>query len=116
MIQYRFDCGSGPGLVRVDSIYLNDGNWHSVLVERRSNRAEILVDGKYKAESSAPGVNDLLNVDGYVYFGAEVTQRLNTKADIRNGFEGMSCMSNVLFYSGIFQKLFISFSQLVGIV
>ena len=67
-VQYRFDCGSGQGLVRVDSIRIDDGQWHRITVERRGRTAEVTVDDKASAESSAPGTNDLLNLDRY---GAE---------------------------------------------
>ncbi len=63
MVQYRFDCGSGEGLVRVDSVKVNDGQWHHITIERRGNQAEIMIDGKANAESSAPGTNDVLNLD-----------------------------------------------------
>ena len=72
MLQYRFDCGSGPGLVRLDSIRIDDGHWHSVSVDRRGNRAEIEVDGMFTSRSSAPGTNDVLNLDtNIVFVGAE---------------------------------------------
>ena len=64
-VQYRFDCGSGEGLVRVDSIRINDGQWHRITVERRGRTAEVTIDDKASAESSAPGTNDLLNLDRY---------------------------------------------------
>ena len=65
-VQYRFDCGSGQGLVRVDSIRIDDGQWHRITVERRGRTAEVTVDDKASAESSAPGTNDLLNLDRYM--------------------------------------------------
>lgn len=89
MIQYKYDCGSGPGLVRVDSIRVNDGNWHFVVVERRGNSAEIVIDSMYNAESSAPGTNDVLNLDSNkVFIGAEVIIQSHGYIDIRKGFEG----------------------------
>ena len=72
MLQYRFDCGSGPGLVRLDSLRVDDGVWHSVSVDRRGNHAEIVVDMKFSAQSSAPGINDVLNLhNNIIYVGAE---------------------------------------------
>ena len=68
MLQYRFDCGSGPGLVRLDSLRIDDGLWHNVLVDRRGNQAEIQLDGKFSAHASAPGTNDVLNLDTNVVF------------------------------------------------
>mgnify|MGYP001552266381 CR=1 FL=1 len=94
MIQYRFDCGSGEGLVRVDSIRINNGEWHRIVVERRGNTAELIIDDIMSSESSAPGTNDVLNLDSNdVYFGAEVETLATGYADIRKGFEG--CMKEL---------------------
>lgn len=71
--QYRFDLGSGEGLVRVSSVFISDGQWHEILLERNGNNARIVVDGKHVAQGSAPGTNDVLNVQGdFIYLGAEV--------------------------------------------
>ncbi|EAA03222.4 AGAP011526-PA, partial [Anopheles gambiae str. PEST] len=44
MIQYRFDLGSGEGLVSVSSIFVSDGLWHEVRLEREGNSAKLFVD------------------------------------------------------------------------
>jgi protocadherin Fat 1/2/3 len=95
MIQYLFDCGSGPGVVRVDKVQINDGNWHTVVVERVLKSARIVIDGTYVAEGSGPGTNDVLNLDGNdVFFGAEVeTMAHGAFDDVRNGFVG--CMQHI---------------------
>ena len=63
-------------------------------MERRGNNAEILLDGKFHAETSAPGNNDLLNLDNNdVYFGAEVENLAHGYTDIRKGFDG--CLKEV---------------------
>lgn len=73
-MQYRFDCGSGPGSVRVESLAVNDGYWHTVSVERISRNVRITVDDIYMAEGSGPGTNDALNLHSNdVFFGAQVT-------------------------------------------
>ena len=73
MIQYRFDCGSGPGVARVDKVPVNDGYWHTVTVERIRQNVKVVVDGNHRAEGNAPGSNDVLNLDNNdVFFGAEV--------------------------------------------
>lgn len=93
-IQYRFDCGSGPGVVRVDRVLINDGNWHTVVVERISKSVRVIVDGVI-GEGSGPGTNDVLNLDSNdVFFGAEVETVANGAfADVRNGFVG--CMQRI---------------------
>lgn len=94
MVQYRFDCGSGEGFVRANTIRVNDGNWHYIIVERRGSTAKIIVDNKFEAKGSAPGTNDVLNLDSNdVYFGAEVENVAHSSSDIREGYEG--CIRNL---------------------
>ena len=72
-IQYRFDCGSGEGLAKSNAIRVNDGLWHSLLIERNSRHVTLTLDDRYHAEGSAPGSSAMLNLDrNYVYFGGEV--------------------------------------------
>lgn len=90
-VQYRFDCGSGEGLVRVSGTYVNDGKWHEVRLQRHGNKAELFIDGRFSAHGSAPGVNDVLNMENTdVYFGAEVGQLPGLPGfdDTRMGFIG----------------------------
>jgi len=95
MVQYRFDYGSGPGVVRVDKILINDGYWHTVAVERISKSVRIIIDGIHVGEGSGPGTNDVLNLDGNdVFFGAEVEPMAHGAFDdVRNGFVG--CMQRI---------------------
>lgn len=74
VVQYRFDLGSGEGQVMVNSVFVSDGQWHEIQLERKGNNAQILVDGKHVVQGSAPGINDILNIQGDIfYIGAEVS-------------------------------------------
>lgn len=63
-VQYRLDCGSGEGLVRVEGQRVDDGAWHTVRVERRGSYARLSVDGGPDASGTAPGPHDVLNLEG----------------------------------------------------
>lgn len=90
-IQYRFDCGSGEGLVRVETSRVSDGAWHEVVLERRANVARVLVDRRHESSGAAPGVHDILNLDANdLFFGAEVRQGYD---ELRSGFVG--CLDDV---------------------
>ncbi|XP_076646631.1 FAT atypical cadherin kugelei isoform X8 [Halictus rubicundus] len=96
VVQYKFDLGSGEGLVRVSSVYVSDGQWHEVQLERESNSARLTVDGKHVAHGSAPGSNDILNLQSDdLYLGAEVRQHPTILGfeDVQRGFIG--CMDDV---------------------
>ncbi|GLV44546.1 kugelei [Carabus blaptoides fortunei] len=95
-VQYRFDLGSGEGIVRVSSVYVSDGRWHEIRLERDKHSARLTVDNIHIAYGSAPGISDMLNLQNdHMYFGAEVHQHPSILGfeDIQRGFSG--CMDDV---------------------
>lgn len=95
-VQYRFELGSGEGVVRVASAQVSDGRWHEIRLERERNTAKITVDGIHTAQGSTPGVSDILNLQSdEMYLGAEVHQHPSILGfeDIQRGFFG--CMDDV---------------------
>ncbi|XP_057698824.1 protocadherin Fat 1a isoform X1 [Corythoichthys intestinalis] len=98
-LQYRFDCGSGPGLVSVHSAAVNDGEWHSVSLEVEGNYAKLVVDRVHAASGKAPGTLRTLNLDDSIYFGGHVRQRaapaarLGRNLPVADGFRG--CMEAI---------------------
>lgn len=95
-LQYRFDLGSGEGLVVVSSVNISDGDWHSIKLERVLNTAKLIVDGKHLSQGSAPGVNIILNLQTNDFFlGAEVKPHhtIIGYEDIHRGFIG--CMTDL---------------------
>ena len=94
-LRYRFNFGSGEGLVTLTEKDVSDGEWHEVKLERHGNSAEIAVDGRWRAHGAAPGLNDVLNLDqGDIYFGAAVRQTSGgAPAEISRGFVG--CMDDI---------------------
>lgn len=72
-MQFRFELGSGEGIVRVTSVAVNDGHWHEIRLERMGNRAQLTVDGTHVAQGVSPEPADILNApDHLLYFGSEV--------------------------------------------
>ncbi|XP_066515899.1 protocadherin Fat 1a isoform X2 [Hoplias malabaricus] len=68
-LQYKFDCGSGPGVVSVHSPLVSDGEWHSVALEVDGNYARLVLDGVHAASGKAPGNLRTLNLDSSVFLG-----------------------------------------------
>lgn len=96
IVQYRFDLGTGEGLVSVSSIYVSDGLWHEIRLEREGNSARLIVDGKHTRSGMAPGVNGILNLQSHdLFFGAEVRPHPSIIGieDIQRGFIG--CMDDL---------------------
>ncbi|XP_044311184.1 protocadherin Fat 1 isoform X1 [Varanus komodoensis] len=96
-LQYKFDCGSGPGIVSVQSIQINDGQWHSVSLEVDGNYAKLILDRVHTASGIAPGTLRTLNLDNHVYFGGHIRQqgaRHGRSPQVSNGFRG--CMDSIV--------------------
>ncbi|XP_016955474.1 fat-like cadherin-related tumor suppressor homolog isoform X1 [Drosophila biarmipes] len=95
-VQYRFDLGSGEGVISVSSINISDGEWHLISLERSLNSAKVMVDNKHVSHGSAPGVNGILNIQSNdIFVGAEVRPHPSIIGyeDIQRGFIG--CMANI---------------------
>ena len=94
-LQYRFNFGSGEGLVRLADKVVSDGEWHEVKLERHGNSAEISVDSKWRTHGAAPGHNDVLNLEQTdVFFGATVVDGAAVKEPtFSRGFVG--CMDDI---------------------
>nr|XP_053631087.1 fat-like cadherin-related tumor suppressor homolog isoform X2 [Cherax quadricarinatus] len=87
-LRYRWDLGSGEGVVAVTSLRVDDGQWHHVSLERFGNTAEITVDGQHRGQGASPGSSDLLNLDTpHLYLGAEVRPWAGAQ-DPRQGLVG----------------------------
>uniref|UniRef100_T1J1P1 Uncharacterized protein n=1 Tax=Strigamia maritima TaxID=126957 RepID=T1J1P1_STRMM len=96
VVQYRFNCGSGEGIVRVEHVHINDRKWHEIKLDRHGNKAELIVDGKSSSRGSTPGLNDVLNIESNeMYFGAEVHPHPTIPGydDVRLGFVG--CLDHI---------------------
>uniref|UniRef100_A0A8C3AAC4 FAT atypical cadherin 1a n=1 Tax=Cyclopterus lumpus TaxID=8103 RepID=A0A8C3AAC4_CYCLU len=91
-LQYKFDCGSGPGLVSVHSAQVNDGEWHTLTLEVDGNYAKLVLDRVHAASGTAPGTLRTLNLDNSIYFGAHVRQlaaaRHGRSLPVTNGLRG----------------------------
>ncbi|XP_069056290.1 protocadherin Fat 1 isoform X2 [Pleurodeles waltl] len=96
-LQYKFDCGSGPGMVSVQSTQVSDGQWHTVSLEVDGNYAKLVLDRVHTASGTAPGTLRTLNLDNYVFFGGHIRQqgtRHGRSPQVSNGFRG--CMDSVI--------------------
>ena len=96
-LQYKFDCGSGPGLVSVHSAQVNDGEWHTVSLEVDGNYAKLVLDRVHAASGTAPGTLRTLNLDNNIYFGGHVRQHASARhgrsLPVTNGLRG--CMEAI---------------------
>ncbi|RXG70910.1 Fat-like cadherin-related tumor suppressor-like protein [Armadillidium vulgare] len=88
-VQYRWDCGSGEGLVRASNMRVNDDKWHFINITQHGKVSKLIVDDS-TTSGAAPGVHDILNMEqGNLYVGAKVTSYAGTSTSvIEYGFVG----------------------------
>lgn len=80
----------------VQSIHVNDGQWHTVSLEVDGNYARLVLDRVHTASGTAPGTLRTLNLDNYVYFGGHIRQqgsKHGRNLPVSSGFRG--CMDSV---------------------
>lgn len=79
-------------------IHVDDGQWHTINVERNDKHAELTLDNKYTNMAIAPGKSRVLNLlNNDVYFGADVVIGYNGHPEVRKGFDG--CMEEIKLFS-----------------
>uniref|UniRef100_A0A8C2HDB9 FAT atypical cadherin 1a n=1 Tax=Cyprinus carpio TaxID=7962 RepID=A0A8C2HDB9_CYPCA len=94
-IYYKFDCGSGPGVVSVHSTQVSDGQWHSVSLEVDGNYARLVLDQVHAASGKAPGTLRTLNLDTSMYFGGHARPTSGSGRLVVNGLRG--CLEGIVF-------------------
>ncbi|XP_075164704.1 FAT atypical cadherin kugelei [Haematobia irritans] len=95
VIQFRFELGSGEGIV-ISSVFVSDGEWHTIKLERTLNMAKMVIDNKHLSQGSSPGINSILNLQkNYIFIGANVMPHhtIIGYEDIQRGFIG--CMADI---------------------
>nr|AAO15696.1 protocadherin [Danio rerio] len=94
-LQYKFDCGSGPGVVSVHSTQVSDGQWHTVSLEVNGNYARLVLDQVHAASGTAPGTLRTLNLDTSMYFGGHVRPASGSGRLVMSGLRG--CLEGIVF-------------------
>uniref|UniRef100_A0A8C1G8E0 FAT atypical cadherin 1a n=1 Tax=Cyprinus carpio TaxID=7962 RepID=A0A8C1G8E0_CYPCA len=94
-IYYKFDCGSGPGVVSVHSTQVSDGQWHTVSLEVDGNYARLVLDQVHAASGKAPGTLRTLNLDTSMYFGGHARPTSGSGRLVVNGLRG--CLEGIVF-------------------
>lgn len=95
-IQYRWDCGSGEGLVRVSAVRVDDDKWHFINLTREGTISTLSVDGDISS-GAAPGDNDILNVDSdFIFLGATISRdRSSSMSSYHSSLGFAGCLDQV---------------------
>ena len=113
-LQCQFDCGSGQATMSVHSVEVNDGQWHSVELEVKGNRAKLVLDSLHSASGILPGAQPCLGLDKQVILGGHtglLGPRPRRSLPLSASLQG--CMDTVLFNG---QSLFLHSESLSGVV
>ena len=85
-LQFRYNLGSGEGLLVIESIRVNDARFHDVTLTRTELSIELVVDGMYVNRTASPGSEATLDVDpDHFFVGASVNVEDST---LSNGLRG----------------------------
>ncbi|XP_050706393.1 fat-like cadherin-related tumor suppressor homolog [Eriocheir sinensis] len=97
-VQYRWDCGSGEGLVRVSTVRVDNDAWHFINLTRDGTISTLSVDSEVSS-GAAPGANDILNMDSnFMYLGATLSSEpesgMSSYSQSSLGFVG--CLDQII--------------------
>ncbi|XP_042212496.1 laminin subunit alpha-like isoform X1 [Homarus americanus] len=67
-IVFGFDTGTGAAIMRSEQFY-NNGEWHSVIVERREEYGMLFIDGYQVANGTGRGDSKYIDVEQPFYYG-----------------------------------------------
>uniref|UniRef100_A0A8B9LCV4 FAT atypical cadherin 1b n=1 Tax=Astyanax mexicanus TaxID=7994 RepID=A0A8B9LCV4_ASTMX len=113
-LQFQFDCGSGLATMTVHSVQVNDGQWHSVELEVKGNRARLVLDRLHSASGISPGALPCLGLEKQVILGGRagvIGSRLRRSLPLSGSLQG--CMDAVMVNG---QSLFLHSEGLAGVV
>ncbi|XP_059932324.1 protocadherin Fat 3a isoform X3 [Gadus macrocephalus] len=93
--------GDSPGTLGISGRPINDGNWHTVVLELNRNFTSLALDDSYVERRRGPPRFQPLGPDGAVFFGAQV-QPTNSRSLtdskkgplVLDGFQG--CLDSVM--------------------
>ncbi|XP_049340175.1 protocadherin Fat 1 isoform X3 [Astyanax mexicanus] len=113
-LQFQFDCGSGLATMTVHSVQVNDGQWHSVELEVKGNRARLVLDRLHSASGISPGALPCLGLEKQVILGGRavvIGSRPRRSLPLSGSLQG--CMDAVMVNG---QSLFLHSEGLAGVV
>ncbi|XP_063983693.1 basement membrane-specific heparan sulfate proteoglycan core protein-like isoform X2 [Diachasmimorpha longicaudata] len=68
-IEYQYNLGSGPALIRVTSQRVDDGERHRIILKRQGTDGSIELNGEHTESGVSDGLKRILNARGNVYLG-----------------------------------------------
>ncbi|XP_057332116.1 basement membrane-specific heparan sulfate proteoglycan core protein isoform X8 [Microplitis mediator] len=86
-IEYQYNLGSGPAVIRVPTQRVDDGERHRIILKRQGSDGSIELNGDHTESGVSDGLQQILNTRGNVYLGG-VPDYAMTYGKYHDGFSG----------------------------
>lgn len=86
-MEYQYNLGSGPAVIRVAAQRIDDGERHRIILKRQGSDGSIELNGEHTESGVSDGLQQTLNTRGNVYLGG-VPDFAMTDGRYRDGFSG----------------------------
>ncbi|XP_076237238.1 basement membrane-specific heparan sulfate proteoglycan core protein-like isoform X3 [Calliopsis andreniformis] len=86
-VEYQYNLGTGPVIIRVTAQKVDDGERHRIILKRQGNDGSIELNGEHLENSGSYGTQQDLNTKGNVYLGG-VPDYAMTYGKYQEGFSG----------------------------
>ncbi|XP_044266426.1 basement membrane-specific heparan sulfate proteoglycan core protein isoform X20 [Tribolium madens] len=87
-LEFSYDLGSGPAIIRNTQKRVDDGQRHSAILKRRGRVGSIEIDNAYTQTGESPGFTNTLSCAGNIYLGGAPNIGLMTGRRFNHGFDG----------------------------
>lgn len=87
-MEYSYDLGQGPAIIRNERVRVDDGNRHTVILKRLGKHGIMDVDHGSSDEGDSEGLTSTLNAEGNIYLGGTPNIALMTANRLSTGFSG----------------------------
>ncbi|XP_046742518.1 basement membrane-specific heparan sulfate proteoglycan core protein [Diprion similis] len=86
-VEYQYNLGSGPAVIRVTAQRVDDGERHRIVLKRQGSEGSIELNGEHTESGASEGLQQLLNARGSVYLGG-LPDYMMSFGRYREGFSG----------------------------
>ncbi|XP_032663569.1 basement membrane-specific heparan sulfate proteoglycan core protein-like isoform X7 [Odontomachus brunneus] len=86
-VEYQYNLGSGPAVIRVTAQRVDDGERHRIILKRQGSDGSIELNGEHTESGVSDGLQQILNTRGSVYLGG-VPDYAMTYGRYHDGFSG----------------------------
>ncbi|RZB41729.1 basement membrane-specific heparan sulfate proteoglycan core protein, partial [Asbolus verrucosus] len=87
-LEFSYDLGSGPVIIRNIHQRVDDGERHNVILKRKGKHGSIDIGNTFMASGDSSGLSDTLDCLGNIYLGGTPNVELMTASKFTRGFDG----------------------------